>query len=228
MPHVSRVHAGVAASGSAIASPTQTHTAGNLLVALVSFGQFGVFDVIDDLGGNTWHLAGSELLLNSNRFRIYYAYNCLGFTNNVVTAHFSTPDSYRTIVVHEFSGNGASDPLNDFDSATGSGVAIATPTLTLVAALEVIVAYMVANGGNISNSAGFNLVNFAATGDAVPYFADEYKITSSSEPAVATCDSAGWGIIAATFKFTSGGGGPVSISPARQVRVVSPIKVFGV
>lgn len=200
----SRVQAGNTASATSVASPAQTHTAGRLLVALIKNATGDLVSGVSDLGGNTWTKAGTTFAGGSYSFVIYYAKNILGFTNNVVTAAFSSGAIYRSITVYEISGADTSAPLGDIQTGlAASGTAVATATLSVTAAQEIILAHMTEdNGAGIVGGSGYTLVNYAITGDANPWFSDEYHIVTASEAATATRTSGsfGWRIQAASFK----------------------------
>ncbi len=201
---VNRVQNANSGFATSIASSATSATAGNLLVALLQFAA-NTFSTFADTAGNTWTQAGTEVVNGTNRCRIYYAWNCLGHASNVYTTTYSGTTSYRVQVVHQFSGvETASDPLDDQDSATGTSASPATPSLTVSAASDVIVALILAASNSNVAGTGYTGVAFAATGDATNYFMDEYHIVTASEAATSSCTSSAWYIKAAAFMVASG------------------------
>lgn len=204
---VTRSQGGGSAVATTIASPAAAVSAANLLVAMFTWGSAGgTFSSIADTAGNTWTAAGSEISENGNRFRIYYAYNCAGHAANVVTVTLSLNATYRSIVVYQFSGALTTNPIGGTAGTLGTGTAINSGSVTVTAAEEVIVGTMIGAPAIVAAN-GFTLTNFAITGDATAYFADEYKFVTASEAATATQSSGAWTIKAASFKAAVGGGG---------------------
>jgi hypothetical protein len=200
LAHVNRAQGGGSASAGTVASAAANHTAGNLLVAWVTWANAQNFSSIADTAGNTWHLAGSEFNQGGSKHRIYYAYNCNGNATNVVTATFGSNTTIRAIVVHQFSGALATlDPLGDTETNGNVGAFITTTPMRVTSTEEVQVAFMRANSAGIGSGNG-TLTTFAVTGDAGQYYADQYKIVTTSGALTATCTSAAWGVIAASFK----------------------------
>jgi hypothetical protein len=202
---VNRAQGGGSVSASSIISPAAAHTAGNLLVALMTFdASGGNFSSITDTAGNTWIQAGTETLAGpgNNKLRIYYAYNCLGNASNVVTVNLSAGTVYRSLVVLQFSGiQTSSDPLSDNKAGTGSSTSIASSSLTVTASSEVICAIIIGVHDTIVGGSGYTLTSFAITGDPNKYYADEYHIVSASEAATGTQSTGSWDIKAASFKI---------------------------
>jgi hypothetical protein len=124
-----------------------------------------------------------------------------------VTVHLSAAATYTALSIYEISGADTSAPLDQTESGTGSGTAIATAGFTLASSPEIICAMIANFNGGTLTSSPYTLTQYAITGDAVKYFADEYHIASSNEAATATDGtSENWIIIAASFKAASGGG----------------------
>ncbi len=210
---VSRVQFGTTASISVIPSPAQSHTAGNLLVVSASWGAGVNFSSIANTAGDSWTQAGTELSNTAgNDFQQYYAITN-GNAADIVSVTLSGGSTYCNIVVHEFSGIDAT-PLDDAQQGSGNSTAIATPSLTVTAAEDVIVAYMIAGGTNITGpGAPFSLTTYGISGDVTAYFADEYAIVTASTAATASCSSGAWGIVASAYK---GGGGGATGQPTMR------------
>jgi hypothetical protein len=194
-----------AAAATSVASAAQAHTAGSVLVALIQ-AHGTVSGTPIDIAGNTYHKAGSTATDGANFVDIWYAYNIAGNAANVVTANFSGSVAYRAIVVHEFSGFGATDPYATGSqvSATGTGTALSSGTSTFTGASAVIVGFFIDNSDSLVNgSPAYSLTAFNATGDPVAYFADGYRIVTASEAAIATGASAAWLVNAASFQLVA-------------------------
>lgn len=198
---VNRAQGGNSGSATSITSPATAHTAGNLLVALISCSQGSSVSSITDTAGNTWIQAGEEWVgASTNRKRIYYAWNCLGHAANVITVNFVAAVTYRVVVVQQFSGvDNVRNPYLDFRVGSGSGTAISTRSFNPFASESVITGIMVNSNDSISAGSGYNLVNFAITGDATKYFGDEYQITSTAVAVTATGANSSWDILAVAF-----------------------------
>lgn len=200
---VNRAQGGSTASSTTLASPAISHTTGNLLIVMIETnGGMGVTN-ITDTASNTYTAVGSEFNNGSNWYQIYYSENITGNASNVVTVTFSAARIYRAIVVYQVSGAATSSVLNTSKTASGTGTAIDSGTFALVASEEIVVMLLSfdATIATITGGTGFTLTNFAITGDANPYYADEYKIVTVDTAATATLStSAGWAGIAASFK----------------------------
>lgn len=183
--------------------------AGHLLVAGMAFSSTNTFSSFDDAAGNTWIQAGTEFNSGGNKFRTYYAYNCIGSVGNSYNLQTSlVGGSYLAVAIAQFSGmKTATDPLEDFNTASGSGTAIASASLAMSAPEGIIFAFMAANSNGLVGGTGYDLQDFNATGDATKYYGSERKIVTAGEAAEATCTSAGWVIQAASFQAEPGGGG---------------------
>jgi len=201
---VSRVQGGASASATSVDSPVQAHSAGGLLVVLLTWSDSApTISTVTDLAGNAYEQAGTTVTQEGNKYAIYFKANCLGHAANVVTVAWSGSVAYRSIVVLEIAGDFSNTGSALTDTATGTaigGTSIASGTLTLADDEEIIVAIMVASP-TITGAGGFSLTNFAVTGDASKYFADEYQIVTVDMAAQATISlSAAWGILAASFR----------------------------
>lgn len=175
---VNGVRGGNISSATTVASPSMSHSAGNLLVASFRIYPSAItISSVADTAGNTWHQAGTRLVDSFDSTEsMYYAYNCLGNAANVVTATLSTAATYRAISVTQFSGvRTATDPLLDAQSGTGTGTAMATATLNATGNV-VVVAFAFSISAGLAGGTGFTMTPFSVTGDATLYFADEYRI----------------------------------------------------
>lgn len=193
-------------SDTSVLAAAAVHTAGNLLVVFVNTQLADAVTVSDTAGNSFFEVPNSPVLTPNavNRLRLFYAWNCLGHATNVVRADWAGTSFYNAIAVNQFSGVMTTDPIGDSDEGSGAGTALATPSLTVAASEEVIVAGMEADAQGLTAGSGYTLtlVNDGLGG----YTASEYKIVTASEAATATCAGSGWGIIAACFKVATGGG----------------------
>lgn len=207
---VNRVQGGSTASTNSVASPTMNASAGNLLVALVTWTTGVNFSSISDTAGNTWTQAGVQFSGPGtvNVLILYYAYNCLGNASNVVTVNLSGNTSYRSIVVEQFSGVQInSDPLEDNVTNTVNGVTTFTSTNLNATAQNVLVGILIDSVFTKTGTNSTNVTNFAITGDANTYFADMYKIVSSSDALTGNIGgSSNYDIKSASFKAAPIGG----------------------
>lgn len=100
-------------------------SAGNLLVASVTWMYDSALIGISDTAGNTWHPLTNRTSTpdeNANN-QLFYAFNAKPHAANYVTATFSPSRRYRMIAVAQYSGvENASDPLVSEDGfITSSG-----------------------------------------------------------------------------------------------------------
>lgn len=206
--HISRAVTANIASSSTIISPATAHVSGNLLVALIDWGNSGniTLSTVTDTAGNVYTKRGNRQssATDNNRVEIWEAHNIIGNAANVITATLSTNATYRVIVVHEFSGCDITSPFDTQRGANGAstGTTMSTGILTLNGGgiEEVIVAFVENDINSLVGGAGYTLVTFNAVGDAVNYFADEWKIVTVSEAATATGGNNNWYITAAAFR----------------------------
>lgn len=196
--------------GTTALTASQSHTAGNLLVAVIQH-QFLTVSSVVNTAGDTWAKTTSSPFRNTqgdNLQSIWYVLSTAGNANDIVTATFTTLShgagtSYNTIACYEFntsSGTWAFDADSTGSSTTGT--AIATGTVT-VSGSDVIACVFETDGGNTPTSGSYTLSNEDA---GAGFVWDGYHITSSSEAASATGAGSGkWGIIAASFKQAGSG-----------------------
>lgn len=205
--HVSRAVGGIADATATDTASTnaQAHTAGNTLIALVSWNTFRDFTSLSNTAGDMWVQVGSQTTGSSNDMRIYCVASTAGHGTDVVTLVVDATTQYFGLVVHEFSGVSGCTP-DGTAAANDIGTAIDSGSVTVTAAQAVIVAYMLGSPA-ITAGSGYTLTNFAFTGtDATKYWADEWKVVTASEAATATASSGAWMIIAASLPATAGGG----------------------
>lgn len=193
--HVSRAeNSDLGAAAGTIASSAQTHTAGNLLVACIGNGGVAVTGVAD-AGGNTWHKADSYA--PNLQLEQWYAWNITGRASNVVTATFASNASNRGIVVHEFSANWVNDPLGAIGKATGNTGTASAGALAPAGNSAVAVAFLIDNGNAFTAGSGYTLANFGT------FFADEYKVISTTDTPTATLSSNTWDVLAVLYNETN-------------------------
>lgn len=212
LAHVSTKTGGGAASATTVSSGAQAHTAGNLLVAAFTGQTAGVaIASIVNTAGDTWtQVSGSPFAFagNANYLYMYYVTSTAGHATDDVTVTYGGGASVvqRAMAVYEFSGQDTSSVFNA--SANGgatSGTAIASGTITLAAAEEVIVAIMETDAGGTPTGTGVFAGNVVVP---LNFFAAMYGITTANTAATATgTSSAKWEILAAAFKASAGGGG---------------------
>jgi hypothetical protein len=200
---VSRAQGGGASSTSTCTTPAQSHTAGNLLVAVFSWRQ-NAFSSIANTAGDTWVQAGTQQTFGTHEVRMYYVNVTAGNGSDVVTVTLTGNSDYRSCVVREISGQATSSVLGSTAAATGSSTAIDSGNVSVAASSEIIVAFAI-QAPTMTPGTGYTGTNFAVSGDATAYYLDEYHIVTASEHATATGPNAVWGIFAASFKDAAGG-----------------------
>lgn len=181
-------------------------TTGDVLLCGIE-GQSNTISSVTDTAGNTYLAAVSDYVFSNNRLSIWYAYNITGNASNVTTVTYSSAQTYESVACYEFSGFGASDPLDGTATNNGSGTSVTSGSVSVTGSEDVIFAFGVTNAAGWVAGTGYSLTDYNVSGDATKYFAHEYHIVTASEAATATVTSAGWAIVAAAFKGTGGGGG---------------------
>lgn len=212
---VSRTATSTGVTASSVAAPAQTHTAGNLLVALV-FHEGAGFDPpsevtgITNTAGDVWSKTTStpydDPVNSSYVVEAWYVLSTKGATNDVVTATLNANTPYCTIVVFEIN-NSAGSFLYNMDSVgshNASSTAITTGTLTITGESVVLALYETDAGSPPTSPSG---TQGSSDGGGRVY--DSYQFTSTSGAASATSSGVGgWTILAAAFTATTG---PVSV-----------------
>lgn len=166
----------------------------NRVAVFINDGSSTVTGVVDT-AGNMYYRAGG-----SGKWDEWYAYNCVGNASNVVTATYSSAQSYRALSVTPVDGVDVSaDPLIDYKSASGNSATPATATLTAPSGSLI---FGSANSDSDGNTAanGFTVSSWNASGDGTAYFADAYKISSGDAPLSIACSSSPWQASAASYR----------------------------
>jgi hypothetical protein len=216
---VSRVAASSSAAVNSIATGTQAHAAGSLLVAIVRVQNFFTAPPVTNTAGDTWSTAVDSYGVGANQQSILYTITA-GHASDIVTATFSAgPYAYASITVYEFSSPDAT-PLLDADVDGATGTAMSTPSLTVGGVSAVIIAGGFHSSGTVTAGTGYTLVNWNYTGDSNNYLGDEYHEVSANEaPSMTGGSSAAWEMVSAAFKLTPAGSSSVSpsVSPSSSV-----------
>jgi hypothetical protein len=188
-------------SGLSQTSPAYTFTAGNLIVLGIVFGAAGAgapTSVMDTLG-NTYHpVLGSAVyttaVYGGVRCQLYYAYNCIGGTGTItITNSVNLTFAFHRVV--EYSGFGATDPLDTANFNNAGFVVPPSIPLTLANANELIVSFFIIQsdvGGtwlwtDLTDRAGNpggcicdNATNQSSWGDYAGAPAGSYTVTGHS------------------------------------------------
>lgn len=212
---------GSTASANSIATAAQSLTAGNWTAMAFYIDTVGITPtgVPTDTAGNTYvQKGGTQVLSGGGNVCVYHAFNCLGNASNIVTLPLSGSSPYRAFTRWQFSGVPATDPYVDTKFSTAaSGTALSTASISHGSAEVVIVAFGVAFSatGMPSGGAGYTFNGFAITGDAIPYFGDEYHIVSADEaPTMTSSSSVAWAL------FGLSAGTPATVSRNSRMSLV--------
>lgn len=200
-------------AATSIACPAISTTTGNLLV--IFFRQSGNTNLpssVADTAGNTFHGNGQADIsgVGGDAITHYYAYNITGNASNVVTVTWGGNESFRAITCLEFSGVGSSDPLDQVVTTRQSSSTSITSGSVTTTQNDEIIAIGVGTGSTSATytpDTGYTLGPTVTSKDA----ASEYKVVSSIQggitPAMSADVTTNWGMVVATFKSNSGGGG---------------------
>lgn len=193
--------------GATVITDAISHTAGNPIVATVSWAEDASFssDItsITNTAGDTFVPAASRFQWNTNNyFQQWYCAASLGDGSDVVTVNFNGVFGAfnRGVAVIQLSDADAS-PFDD--SGTGSdtsGTTASTDTI-IVSGNAIIIAVVTNPFSSLTVGSGYTGAVFADT-TTLLY---EYKIVSASEAATAGCANANWGIIGSSWKEAGAG-----------------------
>lgn len=182
--------------------------AGQLLVLRVASTN-QIISGITDSRGNTWTLIDSGVL--SLGFGMFWTLQDVGtlLAGDTVTMTWPGNVFEYAVVIDEFSGIAATNPLDVFATATGSGTARAAGTTAATSqADELVCGGFSANVGSDSFTPGLGYSSPStpslSNGSAVSV-EGEYQIVSSTgtQQATGTGTSANWVGITATFKASA-------------------------
>jgi hypothetical protein len=187
-----------AVTGATYASPAQSLTAGNTLVACIggnaASGQ-AVTGVADTAGHTYTKVAHVFQAGDKYRQEIWVAANIVSHAANVVTATWSAALDYRGMVVMQYDQLSPTAPLDDTKQKVDTP--LTTPTLTGTTAEAVHVLMTRWGFGSTVFPAGFT--EFTTPGAGVPEVADKI-VTGGPFSGTYTVTSANFFVIAAIFK----------------------------
>lgn len=136
------------ASGTSIAAAAANHLAGHLLVAHVIGGSDTNFvNGLSDTAGNQWLQCANARASSvaTGHIDTWYAKNITGNAANVVTASYPVANTFRRIIVHQYSRMDLLDPFDIAAIGSGTGTAALSAAFTTRRKNQVISAGMVGN-----------------------------------------------------------------------------------
>lgn len=193
-------------SGTTFASPAQSVTAGNTLVACIGGNAQGAQTVtgVTDTAGHTYTKV-AHVFNTGDKFRqeVWVAASILTHAANVVTATWSASLDFRGIVVMQYANLDPTTPLDDTEQ---NAAGLTTPTLTGTTPESVHVLMTRWGFGSTVFPAGFT--EFTTAGAGVPEVADKV-VTGGAFSGTYTLTSANYFVLAVIFKTgaAAGGGG---------------------
>lgn len=216
-------------SGASLVSATQTHSAGNLLVAML-FHQANTATATGctNTAGDTWAptraTAYNQSLGGTSRtVEIWYtatassaaspATGTIGATNDIVTCTINAGNTYDTIDVgeaHKTSGTWGfvADAVG---TAASGATSFTTTSLTLTNPSVIFGQMMLSSSGTVTPGTGYTLGPGAGGADGGSFSWTEQHITSVSEAATATGSSTGYVFIAAAFQASVASGNSATL-----------------
>lgn len=247
---VNRAQGGSTASSTTVASPATSHTAGNLLVAMIEWNNGGGHTIsgIANTAGDTWIQCGTVVTAGSNDIAIYYVKSSLGHASDVVTLTFGAAQIYRAIVVYQISGADTTSPLVSVRSNNGATSPATLPSFIFSGASEIICGIMSTGTGTTKTPpTGYVLTDFGVSGDANKYYGDFYHIstengevpsisfspTSWIASGVSFKEAAGSGIthVQSTARASGGSATSFTITPGAQPSIgnaiIVPVSIYG-
>lgn len=206
-------------TGASLVSATQTHTAGNLLVAAFYHQSSGDTSTgCTNTAGDTWAPTRNPAFnLSSQRVvELWYTATSttaastptgtIGATNDVVTCTINSGNTFNAIDVYEFSKTSGTWGLvgDSTGSAASAATTFTTGTLTLTNPSVIVAELLVTSSQTPTPFTGYTQTNSGSSS----FIWSSYHITSTSEAAGATGTSTGYAIVGAAFQASTGGGTP--------------------
>lgn len=207
-------------SGTTLASPARAHTTGNFLVVGVKGeGATTTFSVADT-AGNTWvPLTQKAFASDGSRLQLFYAKNITGHASNVVTATWAAARDFRRMFVIEYSNIDTVNPLIEEQNGEGLGTALSTPDIATESFFDLIVAFA-GEFANVTYTPGSGYTEVwdynEQSGGSIGGSAVEEQIISTAggdkTVTMTQSSSADWGMVAASFRAATAGGGAETFS----------------
>lgn len=198
-------------SGTSLGATAASHTAGNLIVAVVVWSGNVNANVPTDTAGNTYVSTGQKANNGtSDHVEIFYAKNIAGNAANVVTGNWASAATFRRVMVHQYSGCDIAAPFATGEGGTVLATAAASATTTswvTATADEVIVA-------GFGSSGAVNHTNIVA-GTSFTKRLDDIGVDSGTEDRIvsatgtytgsytASSGTQTWWLAAASFKIAA-------------------------
>ena len=191
---------------SSLAAPAADHLAGDLLVVICRNGTNTIGQTAPtDTAGNTFVGLTPATAAHVGAIQMWYAKNINGNANNVVSCHYSSPDSYQTVSVLQYAGADPNNPLDsqaEANSGTSKVTSGVTPAVTASESGDVVVVGATVGSTGIAFSAG---TGFTLRDSGIGIFSgDEDQIVTAAGPVVPKINwgpsSELWAMVAAAFK----------------------------
>lgn len=146
-------------------------------------------------GANTFEFAGSAG--SATTLAVYYATITSPLTDQTVTVEFATP-AEAVMVVHEYSGIDANQPLDQSNGSVGTGTEVSSGDVTTTFPRELIFGFGRANSG-LSSSPG---AGFAARESAAGNLSEDLIATTTGtfDATFTANSSSDWAAVVATFR----------------------------
>jgi len=194
------VTAGDTGNTTSLAFAAQNHATGDDIFVGVgwNFGG-GATASVSDTAGNTYVDTGVQAVIGSNAIRLFWAHNITGHATNVVLITYTAGAVYRSGAMRVFTPPAGTVTQNDADTGAGNSTSLSTPALSMTGTDGLIITFQMAIGDSNAAGSGYTLNAYAITGDAIQYWAMQYKAVSAGEAPAATCGSGLWGMVAASF-----------------------------
>ena len=195
-PQTSQSSVGVTYSGA--------QTAGNTNIVAIGWNNAtSNITSVTDSAGNTYQVAVPTARGSGVSQAIYYASNIKAAAagTNTVTATFNTATPYVDVRALEYSGLAAVSPFDMGASASGTGTAANSGTVTTTAANELVFGAGITTGG--FSTAGTNFTSRIITVPDADIAQDQVVTSTGAYSATAPVTGA-WVMQVATFKAASG------------------------
>ena len=180
---------------------TSDNTAGCLIVVGVEANSTSSTTTVSDTKGNSYASAqGPQTYTGANQYtQIFYAFNCASGPNTVTASNSSA--TYMNIVAAEYSGFGASDPIDGSGAAaTGDGTAISSGSFT-VTVNDLVVGFALGSDGSTTAVSGTSRGT-----DNFSMLEDQNASSTSASADFSQTGSTHWNALGAAFKIPSASG----------------------
>jgi len=202
------------------------NTAGNLLIATVGNGDGGdTLTSVGDSNGNTW--AQATFIANTGiHTAIWYAMNSNAGANTV-TANFSASEFSSSLVIAEYAGAELTSALDQVNTGSGFGTAIATANVTTTTADQLMIGIACCSEAGVTYTPDASYTERVDDAANRPFQYQDRTVNSTltdNSTQTKSGGNANWAACIATFKLVPLPPNPLTLAnrAARRPATFSP------